>query len=183
MELYHINISCFSKRLMKILQQQFLYIIGQLVDVCWDINQSTISDVKQRLLQLSVINITDGDIHIIINILTSQTVDCMATELLADVEKSLLKCLALFRECSNMSSKDVTGDLQYMLACEKLKTYLSMAEVLLYDPVSPVDYIMYHTVKHDCLQRVVSSDHSNVNSKVKYVHIYCIVENIGEIKP
>ena len=178
MELYHINMSCFSKRLMTMLQQQFLYIIGQLVDVCWDIDQCTISDVKQRLLQLSVINITDGDIHIIVNILASQTADSMATELLADVEKSLLKCLALFRECSNMSSKfaqDVTDDLQYMLACEKLKTYLSMAEVLLYDPVSPVDYVMYYTVKHDCLQRVVSSDHSNVNSKVTYVHTTYIV--------
>ena len=150
----------FSKRLLKMLQQQFLYIVRQLVNVCWDINQSSfVSDIRQKLIQSSIVHINDEDIHIITEILTSQTTDSMTTELLADVEKCLSKCLALFRECLNMANKvgeDVTDDLQYMLACEKLKTYLSMAEVLLYDPVSPVDHVMYHTVKHDRLQCVVS---------------------------
>ena len=142
------------------LQQQFLYVVGQLVGVCQDIDQASISDVKHKLLQqLSVDNINNEDMHVITAILTTQTKDSMTIELLEDVEKCLSKCLALIRECLNMEIKidrDVSDDLQYMLACEKLRTYLSMAEVLLYDPVSPVDYVMYHTVKHDCLQHVVS---------------------------
>lgn len=141
------------------LQQQFVYVIGQLVDVCWDIDQSAVSDIKLKLLQSSLVNITDEDLHIVIGILTSQIKDSTTIELLVDVENSLSKCLALIRECLNMINtvdQDITDDLQYMLACEKLKTYLSMAEVLLYDPVSPVDYVMYYTVKHDCLQHVVS---------------------------
>ena len=143
------------------LQEQFLYVVGRLVDVCWDIDQSATNDIKQKLLQLStIVDISENDVHVITTILTSQTKDAMATELLLDVAKSLSKCLALFGECLNMTSKvdqTVTNDLQYMLACEKLKTYLSIAEVLLYDPVSPVDYVMYDSVKHNCLQHVVSS--------------------------
>ena len=138
------------------LQHQFLYIVSQLVSVCQDIDQDSISDVKQKLLQLSLDDINNKDIHVITAVLTSQTKDSMTAELLEDVEKCLSKCLALFRECLNMESRDIADDLQYMLTCEKLRTYLSMAEVLLYDPVSPVDYVMYHSVKHDCLQRVVS---------------------------
>jgi len=141
------------------LQQQFLYIIGQLVDVCCDIDQSTISNVKQKLLQFSIVKINDEDIHAINTILTSQTKDSMTIELFADVEKSLSQCLALFRECLNMTNTidhSITNDLQYMLICEKLRTYLSMAEVLLYGPVSQVDYVMYDTVKYDHLQCVVS---------------------------
>jgi len=142
------------------LQQQFIYIVGQLVSVCHDIDQASIRGVEQKLLlNLSVDNISTEGIHVITSILASQTKDSTTVELLTDVESSLLKCLALFRECSNMINKvdqDVTSDMQYMLACEKLKTYLSIAEVLLYDPVSPVDYVMYHTVKHDCIQHMVS---------------------------
>ena len=171
----HINVFylffIFSKRLLKMLQQQFLYIVRQLMDVCWDINQSSfVSDIRQKLVQSSIVHINNEDIHIITEILTSQTTDSMTTELLADVEKCLSKCLALFRECLNMTNKvgeNVTDDLQYMLACEKLKTYLSMAEVLLYDPISPVDYVMYHTVKHDCLQRVVSYEQSYFNTRAR----------------
>lgn len=151
--------SIFSKKLLKMLQMQFLYIVGQLVDVCQDVNQASISDVKHKLLLLSTDNINDEDLHIITAILTTQTKDSMTIELLEDVEKCLSKCLALFRECLNMESgidRDITNNLQYMLACEKLRTYLSMAEVLLYDPVSPVDHVMYHSIKHDCLQHVVS---------------------------
>ena len=142
------------------LQQQFLYIVQQLTNVCWDINQSTdISDINQKLLEVSIVHISNEDIHVITQVLTSQTTDSVTIELLTDIEKCLSKCLALFRECLNMTNKvgeGVTDDLQYMLVCEKLKTYLSMAEVLLCDPVSPVDHVMYHTVKHDCLQSVVS---------------------------
>ena len=164
--------SVFSKKLLKMLQEQFFYIVGQLVGVCHDIDQASISDVKQKLLQLSIDNINDEDIHIITTILTTQTKDSMTIELLEDVEKCLSKCLALFRECLNMESRgdrDVTDDLQYMLACEKLRTYLSMAEVLLFDPVSPVDHVMYHSVKHDCLQHVVSFN-VKILQLVAYVH-------------
>ena len=142
------------------LQQQFIYIVGQLVSVCHDINKASIRGVEQKLLlHLSVDNISTEDVHVITSVLTSQTKDSTTVELLTDVESSLSKCLALFRDCSNMISKvdkDVISDVQYMLACEKLKTYLSIVEVLLYDPVSPVDYVMYHTVKHDCIQHMVS---------------------------
>ena len=142
------------------LQQQFIYIVGQLVSVCCDIDQASISGVEQKLLlHLSVDNISTEDVHVVTSVLKSQTKDPTTVELLIDVENSLSKCLALFRECSNMINKvdqDITSDMQYMLACEKLKTYLSIVEVLLYDPVSPVDYVMYHTVKHNCIQHVVS---------------------------
>ena len=165
--------SVFSKKLLKMLQDQFLYIVGQLVGVCHDINQASISDVKQNLSQLSIENINDEDIHIITTILTTQTKDSMTIELLEDVEKCLSKCLALFRECLNMETRgrDITNDLQYMLVCEKLRTYLSMAEVLLYDPVSPVDHVMYHSVKHDCLQHVVSFM-SNPHGKYCFIFTY-----------
>ena len=165
----HVFYFIFSKKLLKMLQQQFLYIVQQLTNICWDINQSTIiSDIKQKLSELSIFHISDEDIHVITQVLTSQTTDSMTIELLTDVEKCLLKCLTLFKECLNMTNKvgeDVTDDLQYMLTCEKLKTYLSMAEVLLCNPVSPVDHVMYHTVKHDCLQHVVSFERSHFNTK------------------
>ena len=165
------------------LREQFLYIVGQLISVCHDIDQTSISDVKQKLLQLSIENINDEDIHIITVILTTQTKDSMTIKLLEDVGKCLSKCLALFGECLNMESgvdRDITNDLQYMLVCEKLRTYLSMAEVLLYDPVFPVDHVMYHSIKHDCLQHVVSFNVKSTWQVLFHIYVFLVFIYIAD---
>jgi len=142
--------------LIRFLYQQFLYIVGQLVDVCTEINQTAVQDVKDKLPNLEISN---EDVHKIFAILTSQTKDTATAELFTDAEKCLSNVIVLYEQCllekpHNLQT-DLCSDLQYTLACEKIKTYLSLAQLLLYGPISPVDYVMCDTVKHDCLQRVV----------------------------
>jgi len=126
------------------------------VDVCADINQTSTQDIKEKLITFKI---TNNDIHKIFTILTSQTKDVATTELFTDAEKCLSSFIALHGQCllENPLSvqTDLCADLQYMLKCEKMKTYLSLAQLLLYGPMSPVDYVMCDTVRHDCLQRVV----------------------------
>jgi len=146
----------FRDNLLRFLYQQFLYIVGQLVDVCINISQTSVEDIKDKLTNLEI---TSEDIHKIFTILTSQTKDTATTELFTDAEKCLSNVVVLHEQCLSEKSQnvqtDLFADLQYMLVCEKMKTYLSLAQLLLYGPMSPVDYVMCDTIKHDCLQHVV----------------------------
>ena len=142
--------------MVKFLYQQFLCIIVQLVNVCIDVNQTAAQDIKDKVTNFTI---TNEDIHKIIAILTSQTKDAATNELFKDAEKCLSNFTILHEKCLSEEQlsvqTDLCADLQYMLVCEKMKTYLSLAQLLLYGPMSPVDYVMCDTVKHDCLQHVV----------------------------
>ena len=133
----------FRDKLLKFLYQQFLYILGQLADVCADIYQTAAQDIKEKLFTFKI---TSNNIHKIFTILTSQTKDVATTELFTDAEKCLSSFIALHHQCllENPLSvqSDLCADLQYMLKCEKMKTYLSLVQLLLYGPMSPVDYVM-----------------------------------------
>ncbi|XP_065904261.1 midasin-like isoform X2 [Dysidea avara] len=181
-----------QNNMVKFLYQQFLCIIVQLVNVCIDINLTAAQDIKDKVTNFTI---TNGDIHKIIAILTSQTKDAATNELFKDAEKCLSNFIVLHEKCLSEEQlsvqTDLCADLQYMLVCEKMKTYLSLAQLLLYGPMSPVDYVMCDTVKHDCLQHVIDKEKCLL---LAYDHHYrsmtgngifnqfdCSVDNINDL--